>query len=333
LASSLPPTIQRTNNYVGRSNWNGDDYLNGSLSDLRVYSGARTAQQISADRYSMLDSSDSTLSYAYSFNNTANSSLSGSTNAAPTLLGGAAIVPGPDLNVNVDNTYRPLQFSGASGQFLDLLNNAIGGDLSIETWVCLTSHANNATVIDIGTGVSSDNIILGFDGVSGRPVFKLFKNSVKILELVASTSALPLNQWTHLAATYDGAVKRFYVNGTLAGTGTLAVSLATNTPTLAAGTNLAADVGQQYRANATGAGTVTALTCPATPAAQQPQPLPLPLQPALQLAAARAAPGRAQPPSAAADALDPAAAAALPPPALPSPPSSSAAAAAAARLR
>jgi hypothetical protein len=28
------------------------------------------------------------------------------------------------------------------------------------------------------------------------------------------------------------------------------------------------DVGQQYRASATGAGTITALTCPATPAAQ-----------------------------------------------------------------
>jgi hypothetical protein len=34
---------------------------------------------------------------------------------------------------------------------------------------------------------------------------------------------------------------------------TLPVSLATNTPALAAGTNLAGDVGQQYRANATGA--------------------------------------------------------------------------------
>jgi hypothetical protein len=47
------------------------------------------------------------------------------------------------------------------------------------------------------------------------------------------------------------------------------VSLATNTPTLAAGTNLAADFGVQYRASATGAGTLTNVNCPATPAAQQ----------------------------------------------------------------
>ena len=44
------------------------------------------------------------------------------------------------------------------------------------------------------------------------------------------------------------------------------VSLATNTPTLAAGTNLAADVGIQVRANATGAATVLPCQSPATPA-------------------------------------------------------------------
>ena len=50
---------------------------------------------------------------------------------------------------------------------------------------------------------------------------------------------------------------------------TLPVSLATNTPTLAAGTNLAGDVGVQYRANNTGAATLTNILCPAAPAAQQ----------------------------------------------------------------
>lgn len=46
------------------------------------------------------------------------------------------------------------------------------------------------------------------------------------------------------------------------------VSMATNTPILAAGTNLAADVGQQYRANALGAAPFANINCPATPVAQ-----------------------------------------------------------------
>jgi len=35
---------------------------------------------------------------------------------------------------------------------------------------------------------------------------------------VRGPSAIPLNTWTHLATTYDGANMRFYVNGVLAGT-------------------------------------------------------------------------------------------------------------------
>jgi hypothetical protein len=46
--------------------------------------------------------------------------------------------------------------------------------------------------------------------------------------------------------------------------GTVPTSLATNTPTLAAGTNLAGDVGQQYRANATGAASGTHIVSAAT---------------------------------------------------------------------
>jgi hypothetical protein len=53
-----------------------------------------------------------------------------------------------------------------------------------------------------------------------------------------------------------------------AGSGTFAVSMATNTPTLAAGSAAIGDVGVQYRGSATGAGTPVNLNCPATPAAQ-----------------------------------------------------------------
>ena len=66
-----------------------------------------------------------------------------------------------------------------------------------------------------------------------------------------------------------GTAPPLHVTGTMnAGSGTMAVSLATNTPTLAAGTNLAADVGMQYRATAAGGATPVNVNCPATPAVQ-----------------------------------------------------------------
>jgi hypothetical protein len=44
----LPTSVTRTNNYIGRSNWIGDDYFNGSIGVLAIYSGALTDAQINA---------------------------------------------------------------------------------------------------------------------------------------------------------------------------------------------------------------------------------------------------------------------------------------------
>jgi Concanavalin A-like lectin/glucanases superfamily/PLAT/LH2 domain len=46
---NLPPTIQRSSNYIGRSNWSTDAYFAGRLDEIRLWNFARTAGQISAD--------------------------------------------------------------------------------------------------------------------------------------------------------------------------------------------------------------------------------------------------------------------------------------------
>jgi hypothetical protein len=57
------------------------------------------------------------------------------------------------------------------------------------------------------------------------------------------------------------------ISGTVAVSGTVTANIGTGS--LAAGTNAIGDVGIQYRANATGAATLTNINSPATPAAQQ----------------------------------------------------------------
>src|SRR5262249_28851566 len=54
---------------------------------------------------------------------------------------------------------------------------------------------------------------------------------------VTGTAAVPLNAWTHLAVTYDGAVLSLYVNGTLVSTTTLTGAMATSTAALRIGGN------------------------------------------------------------------------------------------------
>jgi len=52
-----------------------------------------------------------------------------------------------------------------------------------------------------------------------------------------ATAALPVNTWTHLATTYDGANLRLYVNGTQAATTALTGAKAVSTGPLKIGGN------------------------------------------------------------------------------------------------
>jgi hypothetical protein len=61
---------------------------------------------------------------------------------------------------------------------------------------------------------------------SNRPAAFFVSGGVE--QYVAGPSALPVNAWSHLAATYDGSMLRLYVNGTevasQSATGTIATS-------------------------------------------------------------------------------------------------------------
>ncbi|CAD5939216.1 hypothetical protein NO108_02186 [Planktothrix rubescens] len=50
----LPKTINRTKNYIARSNWSGDQYFQGKISDVRIWKTSRTTEDIKNSMYLQL---------------------------------------------------------------------------------------------------------------------------------------------------------------------------------------------------------------------------------------------------------------------------------------
>lgn len=87
------------------------------------------------------------------------------------------------------------------------------GDFTIECWVYPRSFGNWARIIDFGNGAGSNNVLLSYTyGASGAPGFYVEGNQF------AATQTLPLNQWSHIAATLSGTTATIYINGVAAGT-------------------------------------------------------------------------------------------------------------------
>jgi len=87
------------------------------------------------------------------------------------------------------------------------------GDFTIECWVYPKSFPNWARIIDFGNGAGSNNVLLAYTyGGSRAP--GLYVEGAQF----QANQTLPLNQWSHIAATLSGNTATIYINGISAGT-------------------------------------------------------------------------------------------------------------------
>ena len=105
------------------------------------------------------------------------------------------------------------------GAFVDCGNNAsiqiVGNTITLEAWIYPNSWQNlvyQGCIINKEQNVPDNGYMLRC-GENGKVNFNLGNGSWH--ELSTPENTLILNQWQHIAATYDGTYQKIYVNGIL----------------------------------------------------------------------------------------------------------------------
>lgn len=128
------------------------------------------------------------------------------------LAGPPVWVTGPGVNFS-----GALRFAGVAAPRVGLPNFGSFSNFTVSAWVYRnTSYATNETVVSYkDTGAACGfNLSLNQDLVNQRPTLGV--NVGGTWRWATDTAPLPLNQWVHLAGTYDGSNISLYRNGTLA---------------------------------------------------------------------------------------------------------------------
>jgi glucose/arabinose dehydrogenase/fibronectin type 3 domain-containing protein len=168
---------------------------------------------------------------AFGFNEgSGTTSVDSSGSGNTTLLGNAAWVDQGKFG-------SALSFTGSEFATVNDANSLdLTGALTLEAWVYPTVAATSWTSIILKERPEGMTYSMYSGGPwNGVPTAWGFVSSEEVS--VSGTAALPVNTWTHLATTYDGAQLRLYVNGELAGTQALSGALATSTGDLRIGGN------------------------------------------------------------------------------------------------
>ncbi|MEK0413534.1 MAG: hypothetical protein RL070_1022 [Bacteroidota bacterium] len=115
---------------------------------------------------------------------------------------------------NPSQSYNALNFSTSLQNYASLpAATYFSGNFTIECWVYPTAHTNWSRIIDFGNGAGNNNVLFATSyGTSGKPGFYVGGAQFE------ASSQIPLNQWTHLAATLSGSVATIYINGIASGT-------------------------------------------------------------------------------------------------------------------
>ena len=134
-----------------------------------------------------------------------------------------------------------LNFDGVNDQVTVPGGVWFNGDFTVEAWVYPRNFNYQERILDFGNGPSADNVVMGLSsGYTGRPFIDIFRGAGG--GGIVATNALVANTWNHVAYVLSGTSAKIYLNGVLAGGGTVQVpATVVRTVNLIGGSNWSGD--------------------------------------------------------------------------------------------
>ena len=200
-----------TQNWIGRSQYSADPYLNGIVDNFTIYYRTLAPSEIISLAQPFV--------FYYAFNQTSGTIVSDSSvnGYNGTLIGNATFVPGLSGNavkLNGINSYVQINAT-------NILQNV--NDFTVATWVYLNSLVTWHRIFDFGFG-TAQYVMFTPCGVNGCDAQFLIKQPNGTTYTVSAPSSLPTGQWVHVAVTLAGNWGTIYVNGTAFAWGTIPIT-------------------------------------------------------------------------------------------------------------
>ncbi|MBN1311952.1 MAG: discoidin domain-containing protein [Anaerolineae bacterium] len=242
-----PSSLGSTNqNWIGRSQYSSDAYLDGIVDDFRIYNRGLSASEVQA---LAITGPTPTLTITGTPTRTPTPSMTPTASNTPTATATGSVTPpsqlawyqfdessgttavdasGNGLNATLVN--GPTWVSGRVGNAVNLdgSNDYVSmpsgilsslNDFTIATWVKLDTTGSWRRLFDFGTGTSANMFLVPQSG-SGAIRFAITTGGWSAEQQINGSSALPTGSWVHVAVTLSGSTGRLYVDGVQVGQNT-----------------------------------------------------------------------------------------------------------------
>ncbi len=204
---STAANVVRDESYIGRSNWEGDEYFKGMMDDVRIWNDARTATEV-ADNYNQrLGGGEDNLYAYYTFDSVKGAVVDDQAPGDHDAVLKGAQSPVTSSNVlSLDGTDDYVAISN------EVLNNRSTG--TIEAWVYLDENGAATITSKQHDGVNTTALFQVGDVLdaanAGKLVFRPTNGKVAVGATTVTTGT-----WHHVAVSWTDTQVNLYLDGQL----------------------------------------------------------------------------------------------------------------------